>query len=189
MPPALCGSRGREKPMSQLLIQAVGFLGMALCIGSYQFKSGRGMILCKTAGDLVYVLHYLLLGGYSGCVTLAVSVVSQTACSFRGRKKWADWRGWRWLFTAVLIAACLLVWRTSFRPVPCISAMVSMGSVSMTTWTGNARVMRLNKLLCAGPFWIIYAAMTRSISGVLCETIGMASAAVALRRNRQTADV
>lgn len=173
--------------MEQLLIQALGFLAMALCIGSYQVKNGRGMILCKTAGDLIYVFHYLLLGGYSGCVTMAVSVVNQTACSFRGRKKWADWKGWRWLFTTVLIIACLLVWRKSFRPLPCISAMISMGSVSMTTWTGNAKVMRINKLLCAGPFWIIYAAMTGSVSGVLCEVIGMISAAVALRRHRLSA--
>lgn len=172
--------------MEQFLIQALGFLAMALCIGSYQLKSGRSMILCKTAGDLIYMIHFLLLGGYSGCVTLAVSVVSQTACSFRGRKKWADWKGWRWLFTAVLVIACLLVWQKSFRPVPCISAMISMGSVSMTTWTGNARAMRINKLLCAGPFWIIYAAATGSVSGVLCESVGMLSAAVALRRTRPT---
>lgn len=172
--------------MEQLFVQALGFLAMALCIGSYQVKSGRGMVLCKTAGDFLYVIHYLLLGGYSGCVTLGVSVISQTACSFRGRRKWADWKGWRWLFTGLLILACLLVWRKSFRPIPCISAMVSMASVSLTTWTGNARLMRINKLLCAGPFWIIYALITGSISGVLCEVIGMASAAVALRRNRQT---
>lgn len=173
--------------MDALFVQAIGFVAMAICIGSYQFKSGRGMILCKTAGDLIYVVHYLLLGGYSGCVTVGVSVVSQIACSFRGRKKWADWKGWRWFFTAVLIIACLLVWQKSFRLVPCICAMASIASVTLTTWTGNAKVMRVNKLLCAGPLWIIYSAIIGSWSGILCEAIGMISAAAALYRYRKEA--
>lgn len=56
--------------MDAIWIQIIGFVAMAFCIGSYQVKSGRGLILCKTAGDLLYVVHYLLLGSYSGCVTL-----------------------------------------------------------------------------------------------------------------------
>ncbi len=175
--------------MDRLLVQAVGFVAMAFCIGSYQVKSGRGMILCKTAGDLLYIVHYLLLGAYSGCVTLGVSAVSQIACSFRGRKKWADWWGWRWLFTALLIIACLLVWRKSFRPIPCICAMISMSSVTLTTWTGNPKLMRLNKLVVAGPAWLLYSAAVGSWSGILCEIIGMASSVIAVLRYRRETDV
>lgn len=111
--------------MDAVLIQAIGFVAMAFCIGSYQVKSGRGLILCKTAGDVLYVVHYLLLGSYSGCAALGVSAVNQIVYSFRGRKKWADWKGWRWLFSVLLIAACLLVWRgasgfpTCARWLPC----------------------------------------------------------------------
>ena len=50
--------------MGAVFVQAVGFAAMAFCIGSYQVKSGRGLILCKTTGDLLYVVHYLLLGSY-----------------------------------------------------------------------------------------------------------------------------
>ena len=98
--------------MDAIGIQIIGFVAMAFCIGSYQVKSGRGLILCKTAGDLLYVVHYLLLGSYSGCVTLGVSAVNQIVYSFRGRQKWADWKGWRWLFSGLMVAACLLVWRS-----------------------------------------------------------------------------
>ena len=56
--------------MDTLITQSIGFAAMAFCIGSYQCKTGRGLMLCKTVGDLLYVLHYLLLSSYSGCVTL-----------------------------------------------------------------------------------------------------------------------
>ena len=145
--------------MDAVLIQAIGFVAMAFCIGSYQVKSGRGLILCKTAGDVLYVVHYLLLGSYSGCAALGVSAVNQ-------------------------IAACLLVWRGSFR-VSNVCAMASMLSVTLTIWSDNGQVMRLNKLFCAGPLWVIYTIAAGSISNLLCEIIGMVSAAVGICRYRQ----
>ena len=171
--------------MGAVFVQAVGFAAMAFCIGSYQVKSGRGLILCKTAGDLLYVVHYLLLGSYSGCVTLGVSAVNQLVYSFRGNRKWADWKGWRWLFSILLTAACLLVWRGRFR-ISNVCALLSMLSVTLTIWSDNGQIMRINKLFCAGPLWVVYAA-AGSISNILCETIGMASAALGIIRYRRNA--
>ena len=173
--------------MNPLVIQMVGFLGMALCIGSYQIKSGRGLILCKTAGDLVYVIHYLMLGAYSGCVTLFVGAVSQLACSCRGRYRWAEWKGWKWLFSGLLLAACAVVWRNDFRPVPSLCAAISMTSVILATWSGDPKVIRYGKLFVAGPAWLLYSVIVGSWSGILCELIGMASAAIAVFRYRQNA--
>lgn len=174
--------------MDAIWIQIIGFVAMAFCIGSYQVKSGRGLILCKTAGDLLYVVHYLLLGSYSGCVTLGVSAVNQIVYSFRGRQKWADWKGWRWLFSGLMVATCLLVWRGSFR-ISNVFAMVSMLSVSLTAWSDNAQVMRVNKLFLAGPLWVVYTIAAGSISNLLCEVIGMASAAAGIYRYRRNARI
>lgn len=173
--------------MNAVLIQIIGFVAMAFCIGSYQVKSGRGLILCKTAGDLLYVVHYLLLDSYSGCATLGVSAVNQIIYSFRDRKRWADWKGWRWLFSGLMVIACLLVWRGGFR-ISNVCAMVSMLSVTLTTWSDNAKVMRLNKLFCAGPLWVVYTIAAGSVSNLLCEVIGMASAAAGIYRYRRNAE-
>ena len=43
--------------MDTLITQSIGFAAMAFCIGSYQCKTGRGLMLCKTVGDLLYVIH------------------------------------------------------------------------------------------------------------------------------------
>lgn len=172
--------------MEAVWIQVIGFVAMAFCIGSYQVKSGRGLMLCKTVGDLLYVVHYLLLGSYSGCATLAVSAVNQIVYSFHGRRKWADWKGWRWLFSGLMIAACLLVWQGSFR-ISNVCAMASMLSVTLTVWSNNAMVMRVTKLFLAGPLWVVYTVAAGSVSNLLCEVIGMASAAVGICRYRRDA--
>ena len=123
------------------------------------------------------------LSSYSGCVTLLVAAGNQLIYSCRDRWKWGQWSGWRWIFSVLMAVSCVVVWRDDLRPAN-ICAMVSMLSVVLTTWTDDAWVMRLNKLFCAGPLWLVYAMAAGSISSVLCEAIGMTSAAIGLYRCR-----
>lgn len=170
--------------MNHFLAQAIGFIAMIFCIGSYQLKSSRMLILCKGVGDTVYVAHYLMLGAYSGCATLVVCAFNDFVCGFRGNR-WAEWRGWKWLFSALLIFACLIAWRKSFRLIPCSCALISILVVIWSSWSGSPRVIRLCKLLITGPTWLTYCLFVQSYSGILCEVIGMISAAVSLYRYRE----
>ncbi|MDE6455759.1 MAG: YgjV family protein [Dysosmobacter sp.] len=173
--------------MNQFFAQMIGFLAMIFCIGSYQVKKSRRMILCQTIGNLIYVIHYWMLGAYSGCVTLCVCAASQIVCNFQIHKKWVNWKGWRWLFTVLLIVACLIVWRENFQMIPCVCAIISMSSVTLITWTRNTKFIRLNKLICAGPLWLVYAIAVNSWSSIICEVIGMISAAATVFRYNQGA--
>jgi len=167
-----------------LLAQGMGFVAMALCTLCYQFKSSRGITLCKMFGDIAYGVHYLLLGAYSGCLTMAVSALSGLLCSMRGQIRLMDWKGWKWVFVSLMVAVNLAVWRHSFDPIPCVCALASMTSVVLTYWSGGERQIRLNKLF-AGPTWIIYSLSVRSYPGVINEVIGICSAISALIRYKR----
>ena len=168
--------------MHELFVQALGFVATAFCIGSYQIKSSRGLMICKTLGDTIYIVHYLMLNSYSGVVTMFFCALSGLFCSFKGAARWANWKGWRWLFSSLLIIACLFAWRTSFQPVASISSLISMLAVILTTWTGNGRTIRLGKLVIVGPAWLIYSISVGSWSGVINELIGMGSSAISVFR-------
>ena len=170
--------------MDGIIAQGIGFVAMALCIGSYQMKTGRGLILCKMAGDIVYIVHFLMLGAYSGCVTLAVSSLNALVYSQQEKHAWAGWKGWRWFFCLLLIAACTLTWQPTFPLFPNLCSVVSITSVIWVTWSGSGNMIRYGKLFVAGPTWILYALAARSWSGVLCELFGMCSAMVAIFRYR-----
>lgn len=167
--------------MHSIVAQGVGFVAMLLNIGSYQLKNSRQLVLCRAVGDFIYIIHYLLLGAYSGCTTVAICALNGLVFSFRG-SGWADWKGWKWLFSAVLVAACLLTWRTGFQPIPCLCSLVSILANIWLTWSGRSRIIRLGRLLVAGPTWIIYALSAGSIPGMLAELVGMSSAAIGLWR-------
>lgn len=167
--------------MYEIFAQGLGFLAMLFCVCSYQLKSGRLLILCKVIGDSIYVLHYFLLGAYTGCVTVAVCALNGLVCGCKG-SRWAEWKGWKWFFSALLLAASLMVWQKSFDPIPSLCSFVSILSVVWSTWSGSAKVIRMAKLAIAGPTFLIYCVFISSYGGALCEIIGMSSAAVALFR-------
>ena len=70
--------------MYHILAQAIGFVALVLNVTSYQLKNNRQLVMCRAAGDFVYVLHYLMLGAYSGCVTMIFCAANGLLCSFRG---------------------------------------------------------------------------------------------------------
>lgn len=43
--------------MHAVIAQGIGFIAMALNIGSYQLKSSRSLVLCRAAGDFIYIIR------------------------------------------------------------------------------------------------------------------------------------
>ena len=58
--------------MNELFIQAIGFVGVALFIISYQIRSNRALFLCQLMGCLVFCVQFFLMGAYTGALSLIV---------------------------------------------------------------------------------------------------------------------
>ena len=77
--------------VQQITAQLVGFVAMALCIGCFQCKSKNMLLALQLAGNAVFILHYVLLGAYSGCASLILLVGSNLMLLFRIKgKSWAQ---------------------------------------------------------------------------------------------------
>lgn len=59
--------------MSDFWIQAIGFVGVALFIISYQIRSNRALFLCQLLGCLVFCLQFFLMGAYTGAIGLIIN--------------------------------------------------------------------------------------------------------------------
>lgn len=156
--------------------QGVGFIAMALGIVSYQCKSTRLLILCQMSGNVAFAVHYLMLGAYAACIgQLILSLSNLLLCM---KRPWTRWRGWKWIFSALSLAACFATWKDGFSIIPCAASVISI----LTNWSFNGKVIRLGKLLLSCPGWIVYDLHVRSYSGILCELIAMGSALVSICR-------
>lgn len=155
---------------------------MAMCIGSFQFKSGALLVFFQAAGNAVFILHFIMLGAYSGCVSVIPMVLSNLMLLFHLRgARWAP-SAWKWVFVLLTAVSCALTWQDIFSLLPCIGTIAFI----LTNWSGDSRIMRLGKLTVVGPGWVAYNVYVQSYSGILSESFGMVSALIALVRYRQT---
>ena len=106
--------------VQQITAQVVGFVAMALCIGCFQCKSKNMLLALQLAGNAVFILHYVLLGAYSGCASLVLLVGSNLMLLFRIKgKSWAQGWGWRWIFSILTVLVGIATWKNIFSLLPC----------------------------------------------------------------------
>ena len=61
--------------MNPILIQLIGFAGLFCYLLSYQLKSNLKLYIAQSAGNIFFMVQFLLLGGYTGCINLALGFI------------------------------------------------------------------------------------------------------------------
>lgn len=163
--------------MNLLVAQGVGFLALLLNLLAYQCKSGRRLILTQLGSNLTYIIHFLLLGAYTGCLSISVMALSNGLLSLR-RFPWAAWKGWRPVLCVLFAAAAAVTWQGPISLLPCVGTMTA----AMVNWTRNGKLMRLGRLAVVSPCWLVYDVCVGSWSGVVDETLGIISLLISLFR-------
>ena len=164
--------------------QLVGLLATILGVSSLHFKTPRGLLLCQTAGNIAFVIHYLMLGAYSASIGQLLTILNSLAVIWvdaAGTRR----RGWQWIFSALSLAAGAAVWKDGFSVLPCLGTVVMI----LASWTFNNQIIRLSRLCIASPGWILYDIHVKSWAGILCETIVMISSLLAFVRFQRQASL
>ena len=162
--------------MYQLITQGVGFIATALQIGSFQCKSSRKLILMQLCGNTAFLIHMFMLGAYSGCISLLISVIRNFILA--NRRPWAYWKGWPWLLVAANLLGTAFTWDGIFSVLPCIAVV----SLTVAGWSRNGKKIRIANILVASPSWLIYEIYAGSISGIITELITLGSVGVSVLR-------
>ncbi|MGI6211464.1 MAG: YgjV family protein [Anaerovoracaceae bacterium] len=164
--------------MHMILIQLIGFLGLLFFLISYQVRTNHKLFAAQTGGNLTFMIQFILLHAYSGCLNLALGVARNIMLMGYNKSRVIRWKGWPVLFTAAYAAVTWVTWRgwTSLLP------FAAMTSCTIAYWTNNARLIRAANLFCACPCWIIYDSWFHSIAGVLNESITMLSILISIWR-------
>ena len=162
--------------MYQIITHTIGFVATALQIGSFQCKSSRKLILMQLFGNTAFLIHMFMLGAYSGCVNLAISVIRFGILSCR--RPWAYWKGWPWLLVTANILGTALSWENIFSIFPCIAVV----SLTIASWSRNGKKIRIANLCAVSPSWLIYEFYAGSYSGIVTELFCIGSVVVSVLR-------
>ncbi len=163
--------------MSELAVQAIGFVGVAFFIASYQIKSNRALFLCQMIGCIIFCVQFFILGAYTGAIGLIINIIRNLLLVKRKDWKWVDRRSTMLVILALLTAMTIYTWNGAISLLPFISVAVT----TIGYWSNNAQKIRLSQFI-GSPCTLLYDVLIRSWGGVLSETITLASIIVSVIR-------
>ena len=163
--------------MNPYLVQAIGFVGVALFIISYQIKSNRALFFCQMMGCLVFCVQFFLLGAYTGALGLSINITRNILLLKSKDWPWARSRTTLFVLLAALTVMTVFTW-AGWR------SLLPFASVAITNtgyWTQNAQKIRLAQLF-GSPCTLTYDLIVRSWGGALTEGIAIVSILVSIWR-------
>lgn len=163
-----------------IVSQIFGIVGMAALFSIYQQKERKKLLLCKLTADIMWVIHYMLLGAVGGAIPNFVGIFRE--CVFINRdKKWANNIVFPVIFIAVnwLLALSTLKLPINFLPV-CASTFVTV-----SLWVRNPTITKIIAVPVSVTF-IIYDIFVGSWAGIVNESIALISILISFINGRKS---
>ena len=163
--------------MSELAVQAIGFVGVAFFIASYQIKSNTALFLCQMIGCIIFCVQFFILEAYTGAIGLIINIIRNLLLVKRKDWKWVERKSTMLVILALLTVMTIYTWNGIISLLPFISVAVT----TIGYWSNNAQKIRLSQFI-GSPCTLLYDVLIRSWGGVLSETITLASIIISVIR-------
>ncbi len=153
--------------MNVNFVQLLGFVGILLNFIIFQQKDRNKLLLTKLCSDVVWGLHYFLLGAYSGSAIATVGIFRELVSY--NKEKFKN-KMWPVIFVFVGIGAALITQKGIFKIFPAAASALSV----MCFWqnkTANSRLLALPISACM----LTYSIYSNSTAGIVNETITIIS--------------
>ncbi len=162
--------------MDNVVAQIIGFAGLA-CNGlSFQQKKRKGILTFQICAAILFVIHYILLGAYTGAVLNFLGLL-RSIVFVNSDKKWAKSPIWLVVFVLVFGVASALTWVDWYSIMPAAAMILT----TVSYWFKNETKIRL-VTFPGSPCWLIYNILTGSVAGIATEAVVMTSLIIAIVR-------
>ncbi len=169
----------------QIIGQIVGIIAMTFNILSYQAKSSKSIILFQLFGTMLFSINFFLIGAYVGAMLNVLGMFR--ALTFAFKEKWKINKiALTIIFCILFISTYPIIFTVFNKPFTVFNAIIEILPVismilSTFAYGMNAKNLRLFALIYS-PLWLIYNIVVLSIGAIICETLCIVSAIVALIR-------
>jgi hypothetical protein len=162
-----------------ILAQGIGFIALAFGTSAFQFKDQKAMFLMNEFANFIWIIHYLLLGGYTASFVLFISIIRACVVLLLHEK---------WKMPAIVIGLgcnlffCLLspelYW---YKYLPFVAALIYSFALYFNDRFYTARLCAFAAVIS----WLVYGLLLPSLPEVLESILLLTSIAVGIVRHRQ----
>ncbi|MGN1345941.1 MAG: YgjV family protein [Eubacteriales bacterium] len=160
-----------------VVAQIAGILGTTVIVFSFIARKRRAILLYKFIADLLWMVHYLLIGAYSGAA-LNVLALGRETVFYNKDKKWASSRFWLYLILILTVGSCVLTWEGALSLLPMLGSICAV----ISFWCTKPLHIRLLAIPAQG-LWLIYGILHHSLPGIASNLIALTSIGIGLYRD------
>lgn len=158
---------------TDILIQAIGFAGIALNIIAVQFNKHWQILLFKTLGSFMFVVQYVLLKAWTGAAMDVIGVLRNVIFIFTV-KKGKPTTFWIIFFALMTLTLGVLTYEGLISLLAITAKLLSCVSYGIN----NARAIRMINLPSSG-CWLVYNGLHFSLAGIINEIFVISSIIIA----------
>lgn len=166
----------------EIIREIIGAVAIATSVLIYQQKDRRRLLLCKGVTDVLWIGHYLMLGGYTGAAVTGISLVRGIVLYNAKTKN----RFILLCFMAASVICTAITWNDAYSLFPAAASLTSVFSF----WLGIPKISRIMSFPISACM-LTYGVHNGSVTVMINEILVMLSSALGLLfvdRNRKATE-
>ncbi|HPF82737.1 MAG TPA: YgjV family protein [Bacilli bacterium] len=153
-----------------LVSQIIGFVSFFISLIAYHKKGKQKIFKTMILANLFDIMHYLLLGAYSGCVTKVIALIRNEIIVLKEKYKKFNSIIVLILLSVIYLISGILTYKNIFSILPILTAMIYLYFI----WNGNELRVKKAGFYCYF-LWLIYNICVLSIAGIISNCVSIIS--------------
>jgi len=158
-----------------VISQIAGFIAFILSLIAYHRKKKSKIFQTMMVANVLDIIHYILLGAYSGCITKVIALVRNEIIIIKEKNKKLNNKIVLISLLFIYLVSGVLTYKNIYSILPILAAMIYLYFV----WNGNELKVKKCAFYCYF-LWLIYNICVFSIAGITSNIVSIISTFIAV---------
>ena len=165
-----------------ILSQFFGFLAFVISLMAYHKEKKEKIFQTMMIANILDILHYLILGAYSGCITKIIALVRNKIIIVKEKNKRINNNGILTIIFIVYLISGIITYKNIYSILPILAATIYLYFV----WNGNELKVKKVAFYCYF-LWLAYNICVFSIAGIVSNIVSIISTFIAIYNQKNIA--
>ena len=166
--------------MIKVIAQIIGFVALFISLIAYHRKDKKSIISNLVICNLFKLVHYLLLGAYSGCVTKIIAIIRDGFIIIKERNTKLSNNLFLLFFIMLYVIAAFFTYDGILSLFPLVAPLI----YTLFIWNGNELVVKKTAFYCYF-IWLVYNIFVFSIPEIIANILGIISTFIAIKNYKK----
>lgn len=165
--------------MIYIIAQIIGFIAFVISLIAYHRNKKEKILGNMIISNVLNLIHYLLLGAYSGCATKVMAIARDSFIIIKKKNKRLSSN----IFLVIFILLYIVVGIFTYNGILSIFPIIAATIYIIPVWNGNEKIIKKTAFFCYF-LWLIYNVFVFSIAGIISNAISIISTFIPIKNTK-----